>query len=62
MDHGSHTFYLAFEWLRAYPTAITARAVTMGPLDTEDDFSCSLRFPTGDGARPTSPGTRASAR
>ena len=47
MDHGSHTFYLAFEWLRAYPTAITARAVTMGPYDTEDDFSCSLRFPTG---------------
>jgi predicted dehydrogenase len=47
MDHGSHTFYLAFEWLRAYPTAITARAVTMGPFDTEDDFSCSMRFPTG---------------
>jgi predicted dehydrogenase len=47
MDHGSHTFYLAFEWLRAYPTAITARALTMGPYDTEDDFSCSLRFPTG---------------
>jgi predicted dehydrogenase len=47
MDHGSHTFYLAFEWLRAYPTAITARAATMGPFDTEDDFSCSLRFPTG---------------
>ncbi|HXU02257.1 MAG TPA: Gfo/Idh/MocA family oxidoreductase [Polyangia bacterium] len=47
MDHGSHTFYLAFEWLRSYPTAITARAVTMGPFDTEDDFSCSLRFPTG---------------
>jgi predicted dehydrogenase len=47
MDHGSHTFYLAFDWLRGYPTAITARAATMGPFDTEDDFSCSLRFPTG---------------
>ena len=47
MDHGSHTFYLAFEWLRSYPTAITARTTTMGPFDTEDDFSCSLRFPTG---------------
>ena len=23
MDHGSHTFYLAFEWLGGYPTAIT---------------------------------------
>jgi predicted dehydrogenase len=47
MDHGSHTFYLAFEWLRGYPTAISARTTTMGPFDTEDDFSCSLRFPTG---------------
>jgi len=47
MDHGSHTFYLAFEWLRAYPTAITARATTLGAFDTEDDFTCSLKFPTG---------------
>jgi predicted dehydrogenase len=47
MDHGSHTFYLAFEWLRAYPTAITARASTLGPFDTEDEFTCSLTFPTG---------------
>ena len=49
MDHGSHTFYLAFEWLKAYPTAVSARAATIGafPSDTEDDFSCSLRFPTG---------------
>jgi predicted dehydrogenase len=47
MDHGSHTFYLAFEWLRAYPTAITAHAATLGPFDTEDDFTCSLKFPTG---------------
>jgi predicted dehydrogenase len=47
MDHGSHTFYLAFEWLKSYPTAISARATTMGPYDTEDDFSCSLKFPTG---------------
>jgi predicted dehydrogenase len=47
MDHGSHTFYLAFEWLKAYPTAITARTATLGPYDTEDDFTCSLKFPTG---------------
>jgi predicted dehydrogenase len=47
MDHGSHTFYLAFEWLGSYPTAISARAATLGPFDTEDDFSCSMRFPTG---------------
>jgi predicted dehydrogenase len=47
MDHGSHTFYLAFEWLRAYPTAISARMSTTGSFDTEDDLTCSLRFPTG---------------
>jgi predicted dehydrogenase len=47
MDHGSHTFYLAFEWLGAYPTAVTARATTFGAYDTEDDLSCSVRFPAG---------------
>ena len=47
MDHGSHTFYLAFEWLRGYPTAISARMATMGSFDTEDDFTCSLKFPNG---------------
>jgi predicted dehydrogenase len=47
MDHGSHTFYLAFEWMRAYPTAISGRMSNMSTFDTEDDFSCSLKFPTG---------------
>jgi predicted dehydrogenase len=47
MDHGSHTFYLAFEWLGSYPTAVTARMHTLGPWDTEDNFACSLVFPTG---------------
>ena len=47
MDHGSHTFYLAFEWLKGYPTAISARTATMGTFDTEDDFTCSLKFPHG---------------
>jgi predicted dehydrogenase len=50
MDHGSHTFYLAFEWLRAYPVAVTAHSATLGTsfhCDTEDDFTCSLKFPTG---------------
>jgi predicted dehydrogenase len=47
MDHGSHTFYLAFEWLNSYPTAISARASSTLGFDTEDDFSCSLTFPTG---------------
>lgn len=47
MDHGSHTFYLAFEWLRSYPTSITARMVTHGDFDTEDTFVGSATFPTG---------------
>lgn len=47
MDHGSHTFYLAFEWLRSYPTSITARMVTRGGFDTEDTFVGSVMFPTG---------------
>ena len=47
MDHGSHTFYLAFEWMRSYPTSVTAKATTLGNYDTEDNFSCTLTFPTG---------------
>lgn len=47
MDHGSHTFYLAFEWLRSYPTSITAKMLTRGDFDTEDTFVGSATFPTG---------------
>jgi predicted dehydrogenase len=47
MDHGSHTFYLAFEWLRSYPIAITAKMSHLAAFDTEDNFSCTLTFPTG---------------
>ena len=47
MDHGSHTFYLSFEWMRSYPTSVTAKATTLGDFDTEDNFSCTLTFPTG---------------
>ena len=47
MDHGSHTFYLAFEWLDAFPTAVTAKMSTLGSFDTEDNFTCSLTFPGG---------------
>ncbi len=47
MDHGSHTFYLAFEWMRSYPTSVTAKATTLGNFDTEDNLSCTLTFPTG---------------
>lgn len=47
MDHGSHTFYLAFDWLRSYPHAITAKMSHLASFDTEDNFTCTLTFPTG---------------
>ena len=47
MDHGSHTFYLAFDWLGAYPTAVTAKVSTLGNSDTEDNFACAMTFPQG---------------
>jgi predicted dehydrogenase len=47
MDHGSHTLYLAFEWMRSYPESVTAKLQTLGHHDTEDNFSCTLTFPTG---------------
>jgi predicted dehydrogenase len=46
MDHGSHTFYLAFEWLRSYPTAISAK-MSHGDADTEHSLSATITFPTG---------------
>ena len=47
MDHGSHTFYLAFDWLGTYPTSITAQMSTLGSFDTEDNLACSITFPNG---------------
>lgn len=49
MDHGSHSFYLTFDWLGSYPTAVTAKMTNLEPQkwDTEDNFSCVLTFPTG---------------
>jgi predicted dehydrogenase len=56
MDHGSHTFYLAFDWFGEYPTAITAKMTTPADrdaiaapraFDTEDNFACSMTFPSG---------------
>ena len=49
MDHGSHTFYLTFDWLGSYPTAVTAKMTNMEPgkYDTEDNFTAVLTFPTG---------------
>ena len=49
MDHGSHTFYLTFEWLGGWPTAVTGKMSNQEPdkWDTEDNFSAVLTFPTG---------------
>lgn len=49
MDHGSHTFYLTFDWLKSYPTAVTAKMTNLEPdkWDTEDNFSATLTFPEG---------------
>ncbi len=49
MDHGPHTFYLAFDWLGAYPTAVTAKTIISDPsrFDTEDTFTATLTFPFG---------------
>jgi predicted dehydrogenase len=47
MDHGSHTFYLAFEWMGSYPTSITANLLQSSSADTEEEFACTLRFPNG---------------
>ena len=49
MDHGSHTFYLAFDWLGSWPVAVTAKMANQEPerWDTEDNFSAVLTFPGG---------------
>jgi len=49
MDHGSHSFYLAFEWMGGYPTAVSAKTANLEPArwDTEDNISLALTFPNG---------------
>lgn len=48
MDHGSHSFYLTFDWLGGYPTRVTAKmAKFASEYDTEDNFSAVLEFPNG---------------
>ncbi|MEI8346672.1 MAG: Gfo/Idh/MocA family oxidoreductase [Pseudomonadota bacterium] len=49
MDHGSHSFYLTFDWLGSYPTAITAKMYNQQAdrYDTEDNFTATLTFPNG---------------
>lgn len=49
MDHGSHSLYLTFEWLRGYPKSVTASARNFSAkkFDTEDDFSAVYEFEEG---------------
>lgn len=49
MDHGSHSFYLAFDWMNSWPTVLTAKTANQEPdrWDTEDNFSAVLTFPGG---------------
>jgi predicted dehydrogenase len=47
MDHGAHTFYLTFDWLGSHPLSITAKMSSQGAYDTEDNFTCTVTFPTG---------------
>jgi predicted dehydrogenase len=49
MDHGSHSFYLAFDWFGAFPTSVSAKMSNLdhAKYDTEDDFSAILSYPTG---------------
>ncbi len=49
MDHGSHSFYLTFDWMKAMPTAISAKFFNLQSdrYDTEDNFSAVLTFPRG---------------
>jgi len=49
MDHGSHTFYLTFDWLGGWPQSVTAKMVNQEPerWDTEDNFDAVLTFPGG---------------
>ncbi|MEO7965443.1 MAG: Gfo/Idh/MocA family oxidoreductase, partial [Gemmatimonadaceae bacterium] len=47
MDHGSHAFYLIFDWMEGLPTSVSARACSGAVHDTEQDFNCTLGFPAG---------------
>jgi predicted dehydrogenase len=49
MDHGSHAFYLTFEWMDGWPTAVTAKMTNSEPSrwDTEDTLCAVLTFPSG---------------
>lgn len=46
MDHGSHTFYLTFAWLKSLPTWLSAKALNLSTeWDTEDNLTVTVEFP-----------------
>jgi predicted dehydrogenase len=46
MDHGSHTFYLTFAWLKSLPIALSATSLTLNSQwDTEDNLTATVEFP-----------------
>lgn len=46
MDHGSHTFYLTFAWLKSLPIWLSAKALNLSTeWDTEDNLTCTVEFP-----------------
>ncbi len=49
MDHGSHAFYLTFDWMGSWPVAVTAKTANSDPSrwDTEDSCVAVLSFPAG---------------
>ena len=49
MDHGSHSFYLMFDWMNNYPSSISAKMSNLSDkkYDTEDNCSAVLTFPNG---------------
>jgi hypothetical protein len=47
MDHGPHTLYLAFDWLRSYPTRVSAWAESKSGVGVDDEVSLAASFPTG---------------
>jgi predicted dehydrogenase len=47
MDHGSHTLYLAFDWLGGYPLAVSARTHCLDGFTTEDNVNATFRYAHG---------------
>ncbi len=62
MDHGSHTFYLAFEWLGSYPTAITRAGGDAGAVRHRGRLLLQPALPDRDGVGAPVAGTPACAR